>query len=100
MHGWGEVMTRPHIDYGAVYRQLPAPFLLLTPGFVIADANEAFLQMAGRSREELLGRGVSDAFPRIPRIRWQRGCAARSRRCGSWLRASPTRWSCVSTTSR
>lgn len=56
-------MTGPEIDYAAVYRQLPLPVLLLTPEFVMADANEAFLQAAGRMREELLGRNVFDAFP-------------------------------------
>lgn len=59
-------MTGPEIDYAAVYRQLPVPVLLLTPEFVIADMNLAFLQSVGRSREELLGRDVFDAFPEDP----------------------------------
>jgi PAS domain S-box-containing protein len=59
-------MTGPEIDYAAVYRQLPVPVLLMTPEFVIADANIAFLQTMGRTREELLGRSVVDAFPANP----------------------------------
>jgi len=59
-------MTRPQIDYAAVYRQLPIPVLLLTPEFAIADANLAFLRTAGRTREELLGRNLFDAFPEDP----------------------------------
>ena len=59
-------MTGPQIDYAAVYRQLPVPVLLLTPDFAVADVNLAFLQTAGRSRGELLGRNVFDAFPEDP----------------------------------
>ena len=54
------------IDFEAVYRQLPIPVLLLTPEFAVADANLAFLSKAGRTREELLGRNVFDAFPDNP----------------------------------
>jgi PAS domain-containing protein len=59
-------MTGSQIDYMAVYRQLPIPVLLLTPDFVIADMNLAYLRVAGRTREELVGRYVFDAFPDNP----------------------------------
>jgi len=59
-------MTGAQIDYEAIYRQLPIPVLLLTPEFAIADANLAFLRTAGRTREELLGRDLFDAFPEDP----------------------------------
>ena len=59
-------MTGPQIDYAAVYRQLPIPVLLLTPEFAIADVNQASLQATGRTRDELLGRNVFDAFPSNP----------------------------------
>ena len=59
-------MTGQQIDYAAVYRQLPIPVLLLTPEFAIADVNQASLQATGRSRDELLGRDVFDAFPSNP----------------------------------
>jgi PAS domain-containing protein len=59
-------MTGPHIDYEAVYRQLPVPVLLLTPEFAIADANQAYLDATGRTREQLLGRHVFDVFPDNP----------------------------------
>ncbi len=59
-------MAGPHIDYAAVYQHLPLPVLLLTPDFVIADMNRAYLEVAGRTREELLGRNVFDAFPNNP----------------------------------
>jgi PAS domain-containing protein len=69
----GEVMTAPQIDHTAVYQQLPIPVLLLTPEFVIADMNLAFLQTAGRSREDLLGRDLFDAFPQNPADRCSTG---------------------------
>jgi PAS domain-containing protein len=59
-------MTEPQVDYAQVFRQLPIPVLLLTPEFAIADMNLAYLQVAGRTREELLGRNVFDAFPDNP----------------------------------
>lgn len=59
-------MTGPHIDYAEVYRHLPVPVLLLTPEFVVADANQAYPQVTGRTREELLGQNVFDAFPDNP----------------------------------
>jgi PAS domain-containing protein len=59
-------MTGSQIDYEAVYRSLPIPVLLLTPEFIMADMNQAYLEKAGRTREELLGRYVFDAFPDNP----------------------------------
>jgi PAS domain-containing protein len=59
-------MAEVQIDYAAVFRDLPLPVLLLTPDFVIADANPAYLKVTGRTREELVGRDVFDAFPDNP----------------------------------
>jgi PAS domain-containing protein len=59
-------MTGPQVRYEDVFRDLPVPVLLLTPDFAIADMNLAYLQVAGRTREELLGRNVFDAFPDNP----------------------------------
>jgi PAS domain-containing protein len=62
----GEAMTAPHIDYAAVFQHLPIPILLLTPEFVIVDMNLAYLRVTERTREELQGRYVFDAFPDDP----------------------------------
>ncbi len=59
-------MTGSQVDYMAVYRQLPVLVALLTPEFVIADANQAYLQAAGRTQEDVLGRNIFDAFPDNP----------------------------------
>jgi PAS domain-containing protein len=42
------------------------PVLLLTPEFVVADANQAYLVATGRPRDELVGHNVFDAFPDNP----------------------------------
>jgi PAS domain-containing protein len=59
-------MAAPRVDYAEVFRYLPIPVILLTPDFDIADMNLAYLRVAGRTREELLGRNVFEAFPDNP----------------------------------
>jgi PAS domain S-box-containing protein len=59
-------MADVQIDYAAVFRDLPIPVLLLTPDFVVADVNPAYLEITGRTREELLGRVLFEAFPDNP----------------------------------
>ncbi|MET8077885.1 SpoIIE family protein phosphatase [Streptomyces sp. NPDC005303] len=54
------------IDYAAVFQALPGMVALLTPDLVYADVNEEFLRMAGRRREELVGRYLFDVFPDNP----------------------------------
>ncbi|MFI1304300.1 PP2C family protein-serine/threonine phosphatase [Streptomyces sioyaensis] len=59
-------MSGSAIDYAAVFHALPGGVLLLTPQFVIVDANEALLQRAGRECHQLIGRGLFDVFPENP----------------------------------
>ncbi|MPY63797.1 PP2C family protein-serine/threonine phosphatase, partial [Streptomyces spongiae] len=59
-------MSQPQIDYAAVFRALPGMVALLTPDLVYADANDDFLRLAGRTREQLLGRYIFDVFPENP----------------------------------
>ncbi|HSX96620.1 MAG TPA: SpoIIE family protein phosphatase [Streptomyces sp.] len=59
-------MREPHIDYAEVFRALPGMVALLTPDLVYVDANDDFLRLAGRSREQLLGRYIFDVFPENP----------------------------------
>ncbi len=65
MPAWG-VIVKFGIDYQAVFRELPVPVALLTPDFVLADMNEAYLKVSGRKREELLGSNIFAAFPDNP----------------------------------
>uniref|UniRef100_A0AAU2A2U1 SpoIIE family protein phosphatase n=1 Tax=Streptomyces sp. NBC_00093 TaxID=2975649 RepID=A0AAU2A2U1_9ACTN len=59
-------MRKPQIDYAAVFRALPGMVALLTPDLVYADANDDFVRLTGRSREELVGRYIFDVFPENP----------------------------------
>ncbi len=54
------------MDYAALFAAIPTPYLVLTPDLVIAEANEAYLTVVGRSRAELVGRPVFEAFPPTP----------------------------------
>ncbi|MFE7953034.1 PP2C family protein-serine/threonine phosphatase [Streptomyces sp. NPDC057426] len=57
---------KPEIDYRALFTATPSPYLVLSPDLVIVDVNEAYLRATGRSREELLGRPLFEAFPDNP----------------------------------
>ncbi|MCF4137299.1 SpoIIE family protein phosphatase [Streptomyces sp. Tue 6430] len=54
------------IDYAAVFQSLPGMVALLTPALVYADANEEFLRMSGRRREQVVGRHLFEVFPDNP----------------------------------
>ncbi|GKQ35402.1 PP2C family protein-serine/threonine phosphatase [Streptomyces sp. A012304] len=54
------------IDYAAVFQALPGMVALLTPDLRFADANEEFLRVAGRTREQVLGRKLFEVFPDNP----------------------------------
>ncbi|MGW0189031.1 SpoIIE family protein phosphatase [Streptomyces sp. NPDC003362] len=59
-------MTASEIDYTAVFAVLPSPCLMLGTDLVIAAANQAFCEVTGRSRAELVGRYLFDVFPDNP----------------------------------
>ncbi|KAB8165821.1 SpoIIE family protein phosphatase [Streptomyces sp. 3MP-14] len=59
-------MTASTIDYAAVYRAYPSAVALLTPELRYVEANEAYLKVAGRQREDLLGRRFWEVFPDNP----------------------------------
>nr|WP_274390249.1 SpoIIE family protein phosphatase [Streptomyces adustus] len=44
----------------------PSPCMVLSPDLVLVDVNEAACRVTGRSREDLLGRYLFDAFPDNP----------------------------------
>ena len=41
----------------------PTAYLVMGPDLVIVEADPAYLQLIGRTRDELIGRYVFDAFP-------------------------------------
>ncbi|KUO08518.1 PP2C family protein-serine/threonine phosphatase [Streptomyces sp. DSM 15324] len=59
-------MNDTAIDYAAVFQCLPGMVALLTPDLVYADVNEEFLRVAGRRREQMVGRHLFEVFPDNP----------------------------------
>lgn len=59
-------MARPEIDYQALFAVTPSPYMVLGPDLVIVDVNEAACQVTGRTRADLLGWYLFDAFPDNP----------------------------------
>ncbi len=51
------------MDHAAVFTALPTAYLVMTPDLVIAGANDAYLASVGRTRDEIVGRDVFEAFP-------------------------------------
>lgn len=59
-------MTAQEVDFAQVFRHLPIPAVVLTPELDIAKVSQAYVQVAGRTREEMLGRYAFDVFPDDP----------------------------------
>lgn len=55
------------VDFAALFAGLPTPFLVMTPDLVIVEANPAYLALLDRTREQIIGRPVFEAFPPTPR---------------------------------
>lgn len=53
-------------DFRAVFASLPTAYLVMSPDLVIVEANQAYLRLLQRTREEIVGRPVFDAFPPAP----------------------------------
>jgi PAS domain S-box-containing protein len=51
------------LDYAALFEATPSPCAVLGPDLVIVEVNRAYLKAAGRTRDDLLGRNIFDAFP-------------------------------------
>ncbi|MFI6457008.1 PP2C family protein-serine/threonine phosphatase [Streptosporangium amethystogenes] len=60
-------MPASEIDYEAVFQALPSAVALFTTDLVYADVNEAFLSSMGRTRDQVVGRHLADAFPNDPK---------------------------------
>ncbi len=53
-------------DFESLFRLSPNAYLLLSPELIILDASHAYLRTTGRSRAELLGKRIDEAFPPDP----------------------------------
>jgi PAS domain-containing protein len=77
-------VTEPKIDYTAVFRALPGAMALLTPQLVYADASEEFLRMKGHSREQVVGRHLSDDLADSSKSQPRPSCATFRRQHDGW----------------
>ncbi|MCD9877895.1 PP2C family protein-serine/threonine phosphatase [Streptomyces guryensis] len=59
-------MTTTEIDFQELFDAAPNPYLVLDADLVIRYANQAYLQVTGRTREELVGQPILEAFPDTP----------------------------------
>ena len=51
------------IDFKAVFDRISTPYMLMDHDLTIIEMNQAYLDVTGRTREELQGRYVFEAFP-------------------------------------
>ena len=65
-HGawWQSAMA--DLDYASFFEATPSPCVVLGPDLVIVEVNRAYLKATNRTREDLLGRYLFDAFPENP----------------------------------
>lgn len=59
-------MMDSEVDYEAVFKASLSPLLVLTPEFVIVAANDSYLEVTGRTLEDIIGRHVFTVFPANP----------------------------------
>jgi PAS domain S-box-containing protein len=53
-------------DHSLLFRASPYPYLVMSNDLTIIDANPAYLRAVGRTKEDIVGRYVFDAFPENP----------------------------------
>jgi len=54
------------VDFEALFNASPNAYVLLNPDLTIVGANDAYLRVTGRRREDMIGRKMFDAFPGGP----------------------------------
>src|SRR4051794_15674121 len=61
-------VSRGALDYRRLFEADPTPCAVLTADAVLVEVNSAYEQVVGRSREELVGQRLADAFPGNPSV--------------------------------
>ncbi len=56
----------PVIDYEALFQASPNAYVVVDAGYLLVDANDAFLQLTGRTRDDVVGHNLFDSFPAEP----------------------------------
>lgn len=55
--------TAAQPDYGALFRVLPSPYMIIDRDFRYVEVNAAYCAVLERRREDLIGRNLFEAFP-------------------------------------
>ncbi|HSY17544.1 MAG TPA: CHASE3 domain-containing protein [Candidatus Acidoferrales bacterium] len=55
-----------HLHFRALFESLPGAYLVLNPDLTIAAVSDAYLEATMTKREQILGRGIFEAFPDNP----------------------------------
>lgn len=58
-------LARP-TDFAAILMGMPQPYLVLDIDLVIVGASDAYLDLTQRTRDDIVGRSILDAFPENP----------------------------------
>lgn len=72
MLGWGSLLTtyvRPgasHADLASAFEASPNPYLLLTPDLHIAEVNQAYVDVTGARRDDIIGAPLFQTFDAGP----------------------------------
>lgn len=59
-------MRRAEMIYRRLFAITPAPLLVWTPDFRVADATDVLLAMTGKTRDAIVGLPIAEAFPGNP----------------------------------
>ncbi|MGZ5202563.1 MAG: ATP-binding protein [Telluria sp.] len=54
------------LDFKALFRSSPYPYIVLDPQLIIVEANDAYLRAIGAGASDVIGRHVLEAFPTNP----------------------------------
>jgi PAS domain S-box-containing protein len=57
--------TASGLDFRSVFRAVPTACVVLDDELVVQDCNDAYQRVAGRDREQMLGRGLFEVFPDV-----------------------------------
>lgn len=66
VEGFPAPRMNPLIDYEALFHASPAAFVVVDAVYDLVEANDAFLRLTGRTRDEVVGRNLFTAFPAEP----------------------------------
>src|SRR5438045_4079121 len=66
MKSHSQSSTPTELDFSALFDATPSPYLVLSSDLRIVSVNQAYLQATRTTREDIVGRGIFEAFPDNP----------------------------------